>query len=78
MKDSKEKLNQTTPGPGQYSPRSNKFKKSYGGYYMAGRSMLTEKGADVPGPGAYNTLRTSLKKQSIKIGNSKRLFEYHS
>jgi hypothetical protein len=45
---------------------------------MAGKVMHTEKGADIPGPGTYNTLRTSLKKQSSRIGNSKRLFEYHS
>jgi hypothetical protein len=45
---------------------------------MAGKSTITEKGGDIPGPGSYNPLKSNLKKQSIKIGNSKRLFEYHS
>lgn len=36
---------------------------------MASKNVPAEKGADVPGPGAYEPFRTSLAKQSTKIGH---------
>lgn len=45
---------------------------------MASKNIRTEKGADIPGPGSYDPFRSSLAKQSIKIGYEKRLFDYES
>lgn len=45
---------------------------------MAAKNVAPEKGANIPGPGSYDPFRTSLAKQSTKIGNEKRLFDYES
>jgi len=45
---------------------------------MASKKIVPEKGAEVPGPGSYDPFRSSLAKQSIKIGQEKRLFDYES
>lgn len=43
---------------------------------MAGKYKVLDRSNEIPGPGSYEPFRTSLAKNSAKIGNSKRLADY--
>ena len=59
-----------TPGPGAYTVSTGKKLKR--GYYMAGRHKDTAD-KENPGPGAYDPLNSSLKKDLGRMNNARRL-----